>query len=160
MLREAGEFPSFVALISSVEEKNEEEHVELKCLAPSVIQIDVDEYLGLEDGIDSMLEEQAENRQQAGGSHALNPVKKSTPQEEGFYTGRVPVSMGDSDPLYLPTIHQLIRNNLEFFSATTKDAAKPQSGRRHPIVEVSCLSNNKFFRNRSHFSLHGRAKSA
>ena len=140
MLRQAGDFPSFVALISSVEEDEEDtkmEEEEEKDRSPDIIYIDVDEYLGLEDKSESKLQEAPSSLTRRGNHPAAHPerAKSATPQEEGFYTGRVPVAMGDSDPLYLSTLQQLIRNNLEFFSASKKDASKSQTGRRYPIVE-------------------------
>ena len=128
ILREAGDFPSFVALISNVEDDVSDDKSEEKDTSPEVIYIDVDEYLGLAPD--------KHDTPAARASHAVEQVSSATPQEEGFYTGRVPVAMPDSDPQYLSTLQQLIRSNLEFFSATAKDAAKTQSGRRYPVVEV------------------------
>ena len=148
MLTQAGEFPSFVALISSVEEDEEDTKMEEepeKDRSPDVIYIDVDEYLGLEDKKETQLEEAPASLSRRGNHPAFRAehAKSATPQEEGFYTGRVPVAMTDSDSLYLSTLQQLIRNNLEFFSASRRDASKSQTGRRYPIVEgkvgVRCI---------------------
>jgi hypothetical protein len=56
-----------------------------------------------------------------------------SPVDEGWYEGAISMFMND-DIQYLNELQQLIRANLELFSADTQDAAISQAGRRTPTV--------------------------
>ena len=160
MLKDAGEFPSFVALISScpardaAEDENDDEddedeeaniEYEKKDSGGEIIYIDVDEYLGLpkkeEAKPNHQLSLSAERalRSNRYPDHAASSQvsvasrKGATPAEEGYYEGRVPMAMPE-DSEYLTPLQQLIRQNLEIFSATETEVKSPQYGRRTPIV--------------------------
>lgn len=144
MLNEAGEFPSFVALISAppddaIKEEEEdaaalkEEKEKVKGVSPEMIYIDVDEYLGL-NAIKPESNRNNSNTSISANNNTVTARKAATPADEGYYEGRV-IMAASGDEKYLSTLQIMIRDNLEYFSATTTDAAGSQSGRRHPIVQ-------------------------
>jgi len=153
MLKEAGDFPSFVSLISqSLDEPLEGERSDEEAdidKSPDITHVNIDEYLGLQDNDESMspvghaaasaassgrLRSSRYNGSQiADATLTRRAVGTATPAEEGYYEGRLSLSSGDDDK-YLTTLQQLIRNNLEYFSATASDAAGSQAGRRYPII--------------------------
>ena len=154
MLKEAGEFPSFAALISAspnlAAEEEEEDAVaeEAKNKSPEVIYIDVDDYLGLtkpkalEAPVPApvvslgRLRPNRNSPDPAGSArgNSSNTKVTASPADEGYYEGRVPLA-SPGDDKYLSTLQTMIRDNLEYFSATATDAAGSQSGRRYPVVQ-------------------------
>jgi hypothetical protein len=149
LLQKAGDFPSFVSIISTsqtddaafrlgnngdaMEEQGQEEGTE-----PDTIVIDVDEYLGLNKHnnnnniINNNKPLSTKNRSMIG----LDTNRKLySPAEEGYYEGRVTPMASPDDEKYLTSLQQLIRQHLEIFSATATDAAGSQAGRRFPIVQ-------------------------
>ena len=154
MLKEAGEFPSFVALILASpddgdvadEDEAAAAEEEAKDKTPEIIYIDVDEYLGLSKtkatttpaAVPSAplgrLRPNRTSSDPAVSAASSAASKAATPADEGYYEGRVPLASPE-DETYLSTLQIMIRNNLEYFSATATDAAGSQSGRRYPIVQ-------------------------
>ena len=163
MLKEAGEFPSFVALISAspnLTAEEEEEYAaaeEAKNKSPEVIYIDVDDYLGLtkpktvEAPVPApvvSLGRLRPNRTNSGDptasarDNSSSTKATASPADEGYYEGRVPLA-SPGDDKYLSILQIMIRDNLEYFSATATDAAGSQSGRRYPVlrgkVGIRCI---------------------
>jgi hypothetical protein len=118
---------------------------------PKLVRIDVDAYLGLkvatpEKGQGSRVLIPAassavvssttanNNNNNNNHSHNSNDNAAASPVDEGWYEGSVSMFLPPDDTQYLNELQQLIRANLELFSATELDAAMSQAGRRTPTV--------------------------
>jgi hypothetical protein len=148
-------FPSFVDMLAidydeatSSESEQEKEDVGLdKGQRPKLVRIDVDVHLGLA----RPSPEKSQAARVPGATSSLSSTAISTttttttttyniidtaanPVDEGWYEGSVTMLMTPDDAQYLSDLQQLIRANLELFSATQFDAAISQAGRRTPTV--------------------------
>lgn len=147
-------------------------------LAPPIVVIDVDEYLGLKkrrlpDPIESTPANGifAPNRKvtssslqkhepgsfipHAASSSSLPPNVAASPSadpaEDGWYEGVLPTAQSE-DVTYLTDMQQWTRQNLEYFSATEQDILMNQPGRRTPTVRgkvgIRCIHCAKAVRER------------
>ena len=149
LLKQPGVVPSFLSVISQSivhADESTQDDDSSDILEPPVVVIDVDEYLGLKKKLESQPDGALSSAQlyrppvttssaplpHTGGPSYEVP-KTVTPAEEGFYEGCVPMKMQE-DATYLTDLQQLIRSNLEYFSATEEDIRMSQSGRRLPTV--------------------------
>ena len=161
LLKRPGVVPSFMAILEQsvvhVDENNKDDE-DSDILEPPIVVIDVDEYLGLKKKMASQPDVALSSSQLCRppavvSSWAPPPTIDTTnpfnvsqrtmdPAEEGYYEGCVRMRMPE-DEHYLTDLQQLVRMNLEYFSANELDVRMSQSGRRLPTVRgkvgVRCI---------------------
>ena len=160
MLKQPGAIPSFLKVVTQSEWDGEPEQAREKTvkdvddhdnddeedflLAPPVVVIDVDYYLGLKTKRNVMVptpEIPVSSRTATAAPVPSTPSSTvlttrravMSPGEEGWYEGSTPLALPE-DKEYLGELQQLIRSNLELFTATDIDVQMSQAGRRIPTV--------------------------
>jgi len=131
--KKAGGAPSFLQLLTTDYDNSDieddprpnvvvvkKEDINMAQRVPSRIKINVDAHLGLSDEAPIVILDDEEVPVSAN---------QSSVKEEGWYEGTVPMSMPE-DAEFLSPLHQWIRSNLEYFSATDVDVRIASAGRR------------------------------